>query len=192
MSSAKPTNGTLFGSRHDVSAAALKKASTKAQQQQSRRRLQPIDAVSAAGKEFRAWDDAKNSKKRTDLKKIMIIGAGPIVIGQVIMLSLLSVFVFFIVPPPVRSSGRRVDDDTMMMSFKIVLSVFVCFLVQIFKQHQQKSRRCRDTLFFSFLLSKKKRRERNFGCLKNILVFLTLLSYFKLTSLNYFLSLLFL
>ena len=54
MSSAKPTNGTLFGSRHDVSAAALKKASTKAQQQQSRRRLQPIDAVSAAGKEFRA------------------------------------------------------------------------------------------------------------------------------------------
>ena len=91
MSSAKPTNGTLFGSRHDVSAAALKKASTKAQQQQSRRRLQPIDAVSAAGKEFRAWDDAKNSKKRTDLKKIMIIGAGPIVIGQVITLSLLSV-----------------------------------------------------------------------------------------------------
>ncbi|CAL6343831.1 unnamed protein product [Bathycoccus prasinos] len=82
MSSAKPTNGTLFGSRHDVSAAALKMASTKAQQQQSRRRLQPIDAVSAAGKEFRAWDDAKNSKKRTDLKKIMIIGAGPIVIGQ--------------------------------------------------------------------------------------------------------------
>ena len=32
---------------------------------------------------FRAWDDAKNSKKRTDLKKIMILGAGPIVIGQV-------------------------------------------------------------------------------------------------------------
>tara|TARA_B100001540_G_scaffold227959_1_gene202133 strand:- start:132 stop:440 length:309 start_codon:yes stop_codon:yes gene_type:complete len=31
---------------------------------------------------FRAWDQATNSKKRTDIKKIMIIGAGPIVIGQ--------------------------------------------------------------------------------------------------------------
>lgn len=166
MSSAKPTNGTLFGSRHDVSAAALKKASTKAQQQQSRRRLQPIDAVSAAGKEFRAWDDAKNSKKRTDLKKIMIIGAGPIVIGQVITLSLLSVFVFFIVPPPVRSSGRRVGDDTMMMSFKIVLFV----LVQIFEQHPQKSRRCRDTLFFSPFFFFQ-REEREMWVLKNILFF---------------------
>ena len=166
MSSAKPTNGTLFGSRHDVSAAALKKASTKAQQQQSRRRLQPIDAVSAAGKEFRAWDDAKNSKKRTDLKKIMIIGAGPIVIGQVITLSLLSVFVFFIDPPPVRSSGRRVGDDTMMMSFKIVLFV----LVQIFEQHPQKSRRCRDTLFFSPFFFFQ-REEREMWVLKNILFF---------------------
>ena len=165
MSSAKPTNGTLFGSRHDVSAAALKKASTKAQQQQSRRRLQPIDAVSAAGKEFRAWDDAKNSKKRTDLKKIMIIGAGPIVIGQVITLSLLSVFVFFIVPPPVRSSGRRVGDDTMMMSFKIVLFV----LVQIFEQHPQKSHRCRDTLFS--LLSSSFKEKREMWVLKNILFF---------------------
>jgi len=165
MSSAKPTNGTLFGSRHDVSAAALKKASTKAQQQQSRRRLQPIDAVSAAGKEFRAWDDAKNSKKRTDLKKIMIIGAGPIVIGQVITLSLLSVFAFFIDPPPVRSSGRRVGDDTMMMSFKIVcLCFFGLFLVQIFKQHQQKSRRCRDTLFFSPLSPIKKEKREKCGC----------------------------
>ena len=173
MSSAKPTNGTLFGSRHDVSAAALKKASTKAQQQQSRRRLQPIDAVSAAGKEFRAWDDAKNSKKRTDLKKIMIIGAGPIVIGQVITLSLLSVFVFFIDPPPVRSSGRRVGDDTMMMSFKIVLFV----LVQIFEQHPQKSRRCRDTLFFSpfFFFQREEREnvgaEKYFGFFDSSLVF---------------------
>ena len=150
MSSAKPTNGTLFGSRHDVSAAALKKASTKAQQQQSRRRLQPIDAVSAAGKEFRAWDDAKNSKKRTDLKKIMIIGAGPIVIGQVITLSLLSVFVFFIVPPPVRSSGRRVGDDTMMMSFKIVLSVFVCFWFK-FSNNTNKNRVGVATRCFSLL-----------------------------------------
>ena len=156
MSSAKPTNGTLFGSRHDVSAAALKKASTKAQQQQSRRRLQPIDAVSAAGKEFRAWDDAKNSKKRTDLKKIMIIGAGPIVIGQVITLSLLSVFVFFIVPPPVRSSGRRVGDDTMMMSFKIVLFV----LVQIFEQHPQKSRGVATRCFSLLSSSFKEKREK--------------------------------
>ena len=31
---------------------------------------------------FRAWDQATNSKKRTDIKKIMILGAGPIVIGQ--------------------------------------------------------------------------------------------------------------
>ena len=86
MSSAKPTNATLFGSCRDVS--ALKKvpspsATKKAQRQHF---LQPIDA--AAGKEFRAWDDAKNSKKRTDLKKIMIIGAGPIVIGQVIRIYL--------------------------------------------------------------------------------------------------------
>ena len=152
MSSAKPTNGTLFGSRHDVSAAALKKASTKAQQQQSRRRLQPIDAVSAAGKEFRAWDDAKNSKKRTDLKKIMIIGAGPIVIGQVITLSLLSVFVFFIDPPPVRSSGRRVGDDTMMMmSFKIVcLCFFVCFWFK-FSNNTNKNRVGVATRCFSLL-----------------------------------------
>ena len=32
---------------------------------------------------FRAWDQATKSQKRTDLKKIMILGAGPIVIGQV-------------------------------------------------------------------------------------------------------------
>lgn len=31
---------------------------------------------------FRAWDQATHSNKRTDIKKIMIIGAGPIVIGQ--------------------------------------------------------------------------------------------------------------
>ena len=31
---------------------------------------------------FRAWDQATNSKKRDDIKKIMILGAGPIVIGQ--------------------------------------------------------------------------------------------------------------
>lgn len=31
---------------------------------------------------FRAWDQATKSTKRTDIKKIMIIGAGPIVIGQ--------------------------------------------------------------------------------------------------------------
>lgn len=103
MSSAKPTNATLFGSRRDVSALKKVPSPSATKKAQRQRFLQPIDA--AAGKEFRAWDDAKNSKKRTDLKKIMIIGAGPIVIGQVITLSLLSVFVFFIVPPPVRSSG---------------------------------------------------------------------------------------
>tara|TARA_B110000003_G_scaffold241743_1_gene249166 strand:- start:19 stop:582 length:564 start_codon:yes stop_codon:yes gene_type:complete len=173
MSSAKPTNGTLFGSRHDVSAAALKKASTKAQQQQSRRRLQPIDAVSAAGKEFRAWDDAKNSKKRTDLKKIMIIGAGPIVIGQVITLSLLSVFVFFIDPPPVRSSGRRVGDDTMVMSFKIVLSVFLFVFVQIFKQHNKNRVGVATRCFFSLLSSSFKEKREKMWVLKNILVFLS-------------------
>lgn len=32
---------------------------------------------------FRAWDSATSSNKRTDLQKIMILGAGPIVIGQV-------------------------------------------------------------------------------------------------------------
>jgi len=32
---------------------------------------------------FRAWDQATKSQRRTDLKKIMILGAGPIVIGQV-------------------------------------------------------------------------------------------------------------
>ena len=31
---------------------------------------------------FRAWDSATSSNKRTDLQKIMILGAGPIVIGQ--------------------------------------------------------------------------------------------------------------
>lgn len=181
MSSAKPTNGTLFGSRHDVSAAALKKASTKAQQQQSRRRLQPIDAVSAAGKEFRAWDDAKNSKKRTDLKKIMIIGAGPIVIGQVITLSLLSVFVFFIDPPPVRSSGRRVGDDTMMMSFKIVCLCFLFVFGSNFQTTPTKIASVSRHVVFLSSLSHKKGEEREMWVLKNILVFLTLLSYFKLT-----------
>ena len=166
MSSAKPTNGTLFGSRHDVSAAALKKASTKAHQQQSRRRLQPIDAVSAAGKEFRAWDDAKNSKKRTDLKKIMIIGAGPIVIGQVITLSLLSVFVFFIDPPPVRSSGRRVGDDTMMMSFKIVCLCFLFVFGSNFQTTPTKIASVSRHVVFLSSLSHKKGEERNVGAEK--------------------------
>ena len=31
---------------------------------------------------FKAWDSATMSNQRTDIKKIMIIGAGPIVIGQ--------------------------------------------------------------------------------------------------------------
>ena len=86
MSSAKPTNATLFGSRRDVSALKKVPSPSATKKAQRQRFLQPIDA--AAGKEFRAWDDAKNSKKRTDLKKIMIIGAGPIVIGQVIRIYL--------------------------------------------------------------------------------------------------------
>lgn len=36
---------------------------------------------------FRAWDQATKSAMRTDLKKIMILGAGPIVIGQVCVAS---------------------------------------------------------------------------------------------------------
>ena len=86
MSSAKPTNATLFGSRRDVSALKKVPSPSATKKAQRQRFLQPIDV--AAGKEFRAWDDAKNSKKRTDLKKIMIIGAGPIVIGQVIRIYL--------------------------------------------------------------------------------------------------------
>lgn len=39
-------------------------------------------AVDEESPVFRAWDQATNSNKRTDIKKIMIIGAGPIVIGQ--------------------------------------------------------------------------------------------------------------
>ena len=40
-------------------------------------------AMGGESEVFRAWDQATNSQKRTDLKKIMILGAGPIVIGQV-------------------------------------------------------------------------------------------------------------
>jgi len=47
-------------------------------------RAGPVRAMAedAESPVFRAWDQATNSKKRTDIKKIMIIGAGPIVIGQ--------------------------------------------------------------------------------------------------------------
>lgn len=40
-------------------------------------------AASGESEVFRAWDQATKSQKRTDIKKIMILGAGPIVIGQV-------------------------------------------------------------------------------------------------------------
>ena len=40
-------------------------------------------ASSGESEVFRAWDLATKSQKRTDIKKIMILGAGPIVIGQV-------------------------------------------------------------------------------------------------------------
>ena len=47
-------------------------------------RAGPVRAMAedAESPVFSAWDQATNSKKRTDIKKIMIIGAGPIVIGQ--------------------------------------------------------------------------------------------------------------
>ena len=96
MSSAKPTNATLFGARRDVSALKKVPSPSATKKAQRQRFLQPIDA--AAGKEFRAWDDAKNSKKRTDLKKIMIIGAGPIVIGQVIRIYLHRIHILRFLP----------------------------------------------------------------------------------------------
>lgn len=42
-----------------------------------------VAATAGESEVFRAWDQATKSEKRTDIKKIMILGAGPIVIGQV-------------------------------------------------------------------------------------------------------------
>merc|ERR1712159_761279 len=41
-----------------------------------------VAATAGESEVFRAWDQATKSEKRTDIKKIMILGAGPIVIGQ--------------------------------------------------------------------------------------------------------------
>ena len=54
-------------------ARAMKRASVQVRARASPDEESPV---------FRAWDQATNSKKRTDIKKIMILGAGPIVIGQ--------------------------------------------------------------------------------------------------------------
>jgi hypothetical protein len=47
------------------------------------RRAGATTMASGESEVFRAWDLATKSQKRTDIKKIMILGAGPIVIGQV-------------------------------------------------------------------------------------------------------------
>ena len=68
-------------------------ARVSAKQQNSRRRraraarasLENVNAVAVETPAFTAWGDTDGlnpTKKRTDLKKIMIFGAGPIVIGQ--------------------------------------------------------------------------------------------------------------
>ena len=54
-------------------ARAMKRASVQVRARASPDEESPV---------FRAWDQATNSKKRDDIKKIMILGAGPIVIGQ--------------------------------------------------------------------------------------------------------------
>ena len=62
--------------------------------QQQRRRHTIVQCISAPEKAgasngtgappaFLAWAETSTSKKRDDLKRILIIGAGPIVIGQV-------------------------------------------------------------------------------------------------------------
>jgi hypothetical protein len=42
-------------------------------------KVKPLDSAA-----FLAWADAAKVKKREDIKSIMILGAGPIVIGQVL------------------------------------------------------------------------------------------------------------
>lgn len=48
-----------------------------------KRATRRVAATAGESEVFRAWDQATKSEKRTDIKKIMILGAGPIVIGQV-------------------------------------------------------------------------------------------------------------
>ena len=63
----------FVGSRTNVSRG---KSSVK-------RATRRVAATAGESEVFRAWDQATKSEKRTDIKKIMILGAGPIVIGQV-------------------------------------------------------------------------------------------------------------
>ena len=63
----------FVGSRTNVSRG---KSSVK-------RTTRRVAATAGESEVFRAWDQATKSEKRTDIKKIMILGAGPIVIGQV-------------------------------------------------------------------------------------------------------------
>ena len=59
--------------------------STRGRVRATKRAAVPVRARASPDEEspvFRAWDQATNSNKRTDIKKIMILGAGPIVIGQ--------------------------------------------------------------------------------------------------------------
>ena len=67
--------------------AALPAAQANAQRKRGRRHQAAV-AVSAPSKPFElapfeAWNTGASIKKRTDIKTIMILGAGPIVIGQV-------------------------------------------------------------------------------------------------------------
>lgn len=84
-----PLHSSLVGERvaplssaRDSSAAARRKPAAAARCILSEERS--VESASAAPKEFRAWENVtlSASGKRTDLKKIMIFGAGPIVIGQ--------------------------------------------------------------------------------------------------------------
>ncbi len=53
--------------------------------QPARRVVQQIANSSANGTEFKAWENVTSLiPKRDDIKTIMLFGAGPIVIGQVI------------------------------------------------------------------------------------------------------------
>ena len=58
-------------------------SSTHGRRAHRRRGAGTTTRASGESEVFRAWDLATKSQKRTDIKKIMILGAGPIVIGQV-------------------------------------------------------------------------------------------------------------
>jgi hypothetical protein len=60
-----------------------------------------------------------------------------------------------------------------VMSFKIVLSVFLFVFVQIFKQHNKNRVGVATRCFFSLLSSSFKEKREKMWVLKNILVFLS-------------------